>query len=185
MTTVLLAGILAAFVAVTVAAGLRRAPTRARCPQCGTATESVQLPPWMRKSAPELRVRWCPACAWEGVGREGAEMIPGRPVAHGSGFRWGMVRFQEDFGFRFADGGDTPPDGPPAEPPAHPSGFRFAGGPESTSCAQGTGFTWRSPEVPMPTGPAARSEEAGPDVGPGFRWRERPPEGAPVFYWKS
>lgn len=179
MTTPLLVGILAAFFAVTLAAGLGRAPTWARCPSCRASTKSVELPSWLRGAAPGLRVRWCPTCGWEGVGREGAEVAPGHPVAHGSGFRWGEDRLPEDFGFRFA-GAETPvspvPEESPPPPPAHPSGFRFASDPEPTSDSDREGFAWR-------TGNDASRPDV--EVRPGFQWRERPPEGAPVFRWRG
>lgn len=187
MTTTLLAGILTAFAAVTLAAGLRRAPLRALCPVCGAATNAVQLPPPLRSAAPDLRVRWCPDCSWEGLGREGAEAVPGRPMAHTSGFRWGGIRFQQDFGFRFAPVEEaTEP--PPREPPAHPSGFRFAeqaraagvGEPagvrrEGAAGAPGQadeaaeGFRWAGPRPPSRF--LWGEERAKTEDPPGFRWK--------------
>ncbi|HSG48395.1 MAG TPA: hypothetical protein VLA43_11320, partial [Longimicrobiales bacterium] len=128
MTSTLLVGIMAAFVATTLAAALRRAPTRTRCPQCGEATVSIQPEAWLLKRIPDVRLRWCKACSWQGWGRHGAEWIPGHPSAHDSGFHWGDERFPEDWGFRFAR---REPPKAAAEPPHHPSGFRFSAPPRA------------------------------------------------------
>ena len=74
--------------------------------------------------------RWCSACAWEGVGRSGPELQPGRPISHESGFRFGEDVLGPNLGFEWG--------GQPEEPlprprglPNHPSGFRFAAAPPS------------------------------------------------------
>lgn len=121
MTVSLIAGILVALVAVTSASVVRRAPTRVRCPDCGHDTDPVRLPSFVARAMPGILVRWCAACGWEGIGRDGAEWVPGRRVAHRSGFFWGEDRFPPDFGFRFADAGRSPSRGP------RPSGFAAAG----------------------------------------------------------
>jgi len=130
-----------AFLATTLAAAWRRAPTRARCPACGKPTNAVRPPFWMRQVAPGLMLRWCPACSWEGVGR--------RPSRHRAEFVWGRERFPADFGFRFACG---LPDAEPtvAEPPTHPSGFRFAATPVPARPAHPSGFTWNRKEGAPP-----------------------------------
>lgn len=188
MTTTLLVGLLCAFVAVTVAAGVRRAPTRVTCPRCGHETRSVLLPGVVRDAAPELRVRWCPSCAWQGLGREGAELTPGRPVAHDSGFRWGSDRFPQDFGFRFAGDPQASPPPVPAPPPAHPSGFRFGGEddvPEAPLVPPTAppAFRWGAPEPEMEEPQGFQWADTEEDAGP-FRWKERV-RGAPVFRWKG
>jgi len=164
--TTLLAGILVAFVATTLAAAWRRAPTRTSCPQCGGRTESVRAPLWMRKAAPDRSLRWCPSCSWEGMGRVGPEWVPGHPAAHGSGFFWGDERLPVDFGFKFAFPPAAEDDQAPAEPPAHPSGFRFAGEPPHLPPKQ---FRWAQPRTP----PAFqwRTRREAPPVHAGFRWR--------------
>jgi len=189
MTTTLLIGILAAFVATTLAAGVRRAPVRASCPVCGTTTESVQFHPALRKAAPELRIRWCPQCSWKGVGRHGAEAVPGKPTAHGSGFRWGSERLPQDFGFRFAPVTSTEAQAP-TEPPSHPSGFRFAEGEEPPAApkAHPSGFRWSDDEAAAstdaPSAPLA-FRWAEPRPRPGFRWAEPRGGGTSSFRWKA
>lgn len=184
MATTLVIGILTSFVAITVAAGLRRAPVRAQCPRCDGDTQSVQLPPAIRKAVPELRIRWCPACSWEGVGREGPPVIPGRPASHVSGFRWGRVRLAQDFGFRFAPPPVTQAEAA-GEPPAHPSGFRFAADEDQAPPRRShpSGFRWSESDAPAPDAPPAplafRWAEPRPPAG--FRWgeprsREAPPQ---------
>lgn len=164
--TPILAGILVAFLAITLAAAWRRAPTRASCPECGARTESVRAPLWIRKAAPDLSLRWCPSCSWEGMGRVGPEWIPGHPVAHGSGFYWGDERLPVDFGFRFAPPPPALPTEVPTEPPAHPSGFRFADAPAIPTVRR---FRWAEP-----LGPSS------------FRWRtRRRPAAATSFRWKA
>lgn len=165
MTSTLVAGIFVAFLATTLAVAWRRAPTRMRCPGCGEPTATLQPPLWFTRMAPGFRLRWCPACSWQGVGREGPELTPGRPVSHDSGFRWGEERFPRDFGFRFAgepDEGTQGPGAAPVEPPAHPSGFRFAQRmPLVFRWREGPGagdFAWRTP-----------TRRRAPR--PGFRWR--------------
>lgn len=163
--TTLLTGILVAFVATTLAAAWRRSPTRVACPECGGRTESVCAPLWVRKAAPDVALRWCPSCSWEGVGRTGPEWVPGHPAAHGSGFYWGDERLPVDFGFRFAPGPAVEVE-EPAEPPAHPSGFRFAAAPPPAVPArfrwarppEASAFQWRTRRKPAP-------------VEAGFRWR--------------
>jgi len=139
MASTLILGILAAFLATTLAAALKRAPTRTRCPACGGATVAVQPEAWLRKRMPDLRLRWCQACSWQGWGRHGAEWTPGQPAAHDSGFHWGGNDVSEDSGFRFADG---PGEDAPAEPPHHPSGFRFCEPTATPRKAHPSGFAW-------------------------------------------
>jgi len=186
MTTILVVGFLTSFVAVTMAAGMRRAPVRAQCPACGTDTHAVRLHPTLQKAAPELRIRWCPACSWQGVGREGPAATPGRPVSHVSGFRWGSVRLPQDFGFRFAAPQVTEADAS-AEPPAHPSGFRFAGDPETPPPeAHPSGFRWGEDEAPLAEASSAplAFRWAEPPPPAGFRWGESR-RGASPFRWKE
>lgn len=164
--TPLLAGLLVAFVATTMAAAWRRAPTRMSCPQCGGKTESVRAPFWVRKAAPELALRFCPSCSWEGMGRVGPEWVPGHPAAHGSGFYWGDERLPVDFGFRFAE----PPAGDaetPVEPPSHPSGFRFA---DREAPPAADEFRWARPLEPSTFRWRSRRKPA--PVEAGFRWRD-------------
>lgn len=197
MTTVLLTGILVAFLATTLAAAFQRAPTRLTCPECGKDTQPVQAPAWIKERVPSFVLRWCPACSWEGMGRVGADWVPGRPVAHDSGFHWGNERLPEDFGFRFA----APPEMPAGqEPPHHPSGFRFASTEEEPGAAHPSGFNWgeRVGRPPFRSAPPAagggqadappagfRWKEAAEDAG--FRWGEGsgPGKRPPGFRWKD
>ena len=162
MTSTLLIGTLAAFVATTLAAALRRAPTHTRCPACGEATVAVQPEAWLLNRMPDVLLRWCQACSWEGWGRNGAEWIPGHPAAHDSGFYWGEERFPEDFGFRFAG---RRPNATPSAPPRHPSGFRFSAPPPARQTAHPSGFTFG-------TGENGGSTGAGEPAG--FRWAPLP-----------
>jgi hypothetical protein len=142
MTSALVLGILVAFVVTTLAAAWRLAPTHASCPRCGGATTAVQPESWLLRRLPDVRARWCQACAWQGWGRHGAEWVPGHPAAHDSGFYWGEDRLPEDFGFRFAD---RPPTEAPVEPPDHPSGFRFNTSRDDSESEPRPGFRWASP----------------------------------------
>lgn len=183
MTSTLLIGIIAAFVATTLAAALRRAPTRARCPQCGEATVSVQPEAWLLKRMPDLRMRWCQACSWQGWGRNGVEWIPGHPAAHDSGFHWGDERFPEDWGFRFAR---QEPAETAAEPPHHPSGFRFSAPPRTgPAAAHPSGFSWADGQGnSQETSANGRPGPGRPGEPPGFRWAASPPsEGRARFEW--
>jgi hypothetical protein len=171
MTSTLVVGVLAAFVATTLAAALRRAPTHTRCPECGGSTVAVRPEAWLLKRMPDIRLRWCQKCSWQGWGRHGAEWIPGHPAAHDSGFFWGEDRLPEDFGFRFAD---QPPTETSAEPPHHPSGFRFSTPPAGPRKAHPSGFSWADGD----------GEATGASDGPaGFRWAPPPSEGGGRFAW--
>lgn len=154
MTFVLLAGILATFLLTTVIFAAQRAPTRVSCPECGHRTEAIHGPEWLRRGLPMVRLRWCAACGWEGVGREGPHWVPGQRIAHDSGFHWGDARTPADFGFRFA----SPEDELISEtPPDHPSGFRFG----DSRIPQAAHFTWSRR---MGRGPFTD------DAAPGFVW---------------
>lgn len=197
MTSVLLAGVLAAFLITTFVAALQRAPTRLRCPECAGDTQPVEAPRWLRQGATRMVMRWCPACSWEGIGRVGAEWVPGRRTAHESGFHWGDERLPEDFGFRFAPAPEVLAD---AEPPHHPSGFRFARS-DAPSPAHPSGFNWgeRVGRPAFPLGGGAPEGTAGWTSPAGFRWRPPAPSTAgfrwrdeedgprthPVFHWKD
>jgi hypothetical protein len=144
-------GIIAAAVVTSAVAAFSRAPTRCRCPECGSATSVVLLPPVLRRNE-FVHLRWCTACQWEGLGRNGPEWVEGHQVAHDSGFHWGEKGFEADFGFRFRR--QQPPE--PA-PPHHVSGFRFANDPVPTAPPQHpSGFRF---------GP-----DPGPQHRPVFRW---------------
>jgi hypothetical protein len=160
MTFALLTGILAAFLLSTVAFAMKRAPTRLRCPECGHPTDAIQGPEWLRRGLPSVRFRWCSACGWEGVGREGPHWVPGQRIAHDSGFHWGDERTPPDFGFRFA----RPPEQTMADtPPDHPSGFRFGDDGRDLQGDDPPGFSW------------SRRTGRGPFTGdgaPGFNWAE-------------
>lgn len=163
MTTTLIVGLLSAFLATTLAAALKRAPTRVRCPECGHATVPVKPEAWLLRRMPDVRLRWCQACSWQGWGRHGAEWTPGHPSAHDSGFHWGADQFPENFGFRFAQGsedGESPSE-TSAEPPHHPSGFRFSQPPAQPRKAHPSGFSWADDDHE----PTQSSDEPA-----GFQW---------------
>lgn len=176
MTSTLVAGLLAAFVATTLAAALGRAPTRKQCPACGGPTSTIRPHAWVEKRVPGARLRWCPACAWQGWGRHGPELKPGHPVSHDSGFNWGDDRMEEDFGFRF----NAPSaEAAPVEPPHHASGFRFSAPPiQDRPAAHPSGFSWSEGEEPDTTdapAPPAGFQWADPQSAPAarFAWRRR------------
>jgi hypothetical protein len=194
MTLTLLVGISIALVTTIAAVAYQRAPTRARCPECGGATEAVMAPYWLRRTAPRLQGKWCPRCSWEGLGRTGPEWVKGRRVSHDSGFHWGSVRFPEDFGFQWHS---RPAPASGGEPPHHPSGFRFGTTEEEEKDAgepvHPSGFAWR----PSPEGAAGRSSFRPPAIRAVFarstrawspfvwgdrRKRSRRP---PPFRWKG
>lgn len=101
MISTLVLATLAAFLATTLHAALRRAPTSTCCPECGEATVPVLAEAWLLKRMPNVRLRWCQACSWEGWAAHGAPWIQGPPPAHDSGFAWGEDRLPENFGFHF------------------------------------------------------------------------------------
>lgn len=155
-----------------------RAPTRIRCPECGSRTQAVLPRPGLRLLTRWLVFRWCPVCTWEGVGRVGPERIPGRPAAHASGFHWNPQDLAEDLGFQWATREASAED--PSQPPDHPSGFRFAPheptGPVGRP-AHPSGFTWARPVDPEVL---ARARPADPS---GFRWGTEPY--GHIFRWKA
>ena len=130
-------------------------------------------------------MRWCAFCSWEGIGRRGPEIVPGRKVAHDSGFHWGAEETEPDGGFQWAA---APEPVPTPEPPHHPSGFRFGAAPEgqATQHSHASGFSW----APRAERGAAKVETA---HRSGFAWRRRPekapvapprePEEKPEFRW--
>ncbi|HSG09690.1 MAG TPA: hypothetical protein VLA36_15115 [Longimicrobiales bacterium] len=128
MTTALVLGTLAAFLATTLAAALRRAPTRTRCPECGGATVGIVPEAWLLRRVPNVRLRWCQACSWEGWATHDAPWIQGPPPTHDSGFAWGEERLPEDFGFHF---------GTPSSPTRDARSVRRRQGPPPA------GFAWK------------------------------------------
>ncbi len=153
----------------------RRAPTRARCPECGSRTQAVLPRRGFGLLTRWLVFRWCPVCTWEGVGRVGPERIPGRPAAHVSGFHWSAHDLQQDLGFRWAT--HEPPGEAPSRPPDHPSGFRFASSERGARDAHPSGFSW-APDVEGQT--VTHTRLADPS---GFRWGMK--RYGHVFRWKE
>jgi len=196
MTTTLVTILVSATCAALAAALLKRMPTAQFCPTCRHRTQSVRAPLWLRPMSARLALRWCPDCAWQGVGRKGPEYVPGRPAAHDSGFHWsradagedkGFVwrrdtpppsaapRTQHPSGFRFAEGHDQAPteaSPPPLMPPAHPSGFAWAGPdgttgtPERRKAGHASGFLWGDRKTDRAGGSAP------PEAPRGFAWKE-------------
>jgi hypothetical protein len=147
----------------------------------------------MRPLQPWISRRWCPDCEWESIGRKGPEFIPGRKLAHDSGFLWGANVVGENAGFQWA--ALEPPEAPDptAGPPAHRSGFRFGGGPAPTEVrGRPAGFTWSEPRPAepgidtrdprssfpwgsMPNGETPGGSKARRSDGPSiFKWGESP-----------
>jgi hypothetical protein len=147
MASTFIFGILAAFLATTLATAWRRAPTRKRCPECGSATVAVHPELRLLKRMADVRLRWCQACSWQGWGRHGPEWIPGQPTAHDSGFFWGEDPVADDVGFQFAD---QPAHDTHAEPPHHPSGFRFGEPAPRPRRAHPSGFAWADGRRALP-----------------------------------
>lgn len=190
MLLALVFGLTAVLITVIAGAVYREAPSRVECPACGGPTSLVR-PPLLLRRTQVVHWRWCAGCGWEGMARPGPEWIPGRPVAHDSGFHWGRERLPEDFGFMWRMPG--PPAAAP--PPHHPSGFRFAQDHEAQGDpgtpgprAHPSGFRWRGSEAAPgeePTG-GFRWAEPGTDAEMRFRWAHR--EGRPSsggFQWKD
>ena len=150
ISTVLFPLVAATFEGLTVA-WLKRLPTLHMCPTCAHRTQAVLLPGLLRPLQRWISRRWCPDCEWEGVGRKGPEFIPGRPLAHDSGFHWGADVMGENAGFHWAQLEPPAPLDPSADPPAHRSGFRFGGAP-SRPGSEPSAFNWSSPG---PTAPDA------------------------------
>ncbi|MFQ5538718.1 MAG: hypothetical protein ACE5GJ_14880 [Gemmatimonadota bacterium] len=167
-----LAGLVTAFFVVSVVISYRHSPTNLVCPRCGSATSAVRREGLFSAGDRFVLRRWCQACGWEGVGRAGPRWVPGRPVAHDSGFHWGEERLPEDFGFRWMEPPPLPP--PPKEPPHHPSGFRFAS-PEDAADSKENSDADTAPQGQEPPPPP-------PDHPSGFRW-SRPRARGPVFRW--
>lgn len=46
-------------------------PSGRGCPRCGNETLPIQFA-WLKPFRPWLRRRWCFACGWQGVSRQGA-----------------------------------------------------------------------------------------------------------------
>lgn len=175
MTLTLLIGTLAALLLTGVVVAYQRAPTRVRCPECGATTKAVMAPSWLHRAAPNLHVRWCPRCSWEGLGRAGPEWISGRKIAHDSGFHWGEERLPVDFGFRWRP---LPEERYTDEMPDHPSGFRFGGPPDPAqgrAKAHPSGFGWRqdeatgdgAPDAPPTLGASSGARRSGPAASSG------------------
>lgn len=174
-STVLFALLAASFAALTVA-WLRQLPTLRLCPTCTHRTQAVLLPSLLRPLKRWIGLRWCPDCEWEGIGRNGPEFIPGRLLAHDSGFHWGADLIGENAGFHWAELAPPEPRGPSAEPPAHRSGFRFGSEPTpSTRPAHPSGFDWSGPHPAVPDVDRRDPRSA-------FSWgsRRRGPE---IFQW--
>lgn len=183
----LLAFVVGLFGAATMTlavAAFNRSPTRAHCPECGGATKILLLPPVLRRNE-FVHLRWCPRCEWEGLGRNGPDWIPGRRLAHDSGFHWGDERFEADFGFKFR------PLEPSVElPPHHPSGFRFVENPEAEIPAahHPSGFRFaQKPEKPAVGPPVFRWADEGKGDGFKFKGADKgtPKKGPGGFSWKG
>jgi hypothetical protein len=116
-------------------------------------------------------MRWCSFCQWEGVGRKGPELVPGRRISHDSGFHWGADLLGEDMGFEWAQTEEAPPE---FEPPHHPSGFKFSAPrpPAATSAPPVAGFHWATKLDPRP----GRSSGPPPNHPSGFSWGGSTPE---------
>lgn len=177
--------VVATFTAVAIA-WVKRMPTWQQCPTCQHRTQALVPPPWLKPLSRWLVIRWCPDCHWEKLGRNGPEWVPGRQVAHDSGFHWGDDVMGENMGFEWRR--PEAPETVAGEPPHHPSGFRFAEGsePEHRGAAHTSGFAWRrrTPE----TGEGGTKSKAAHRSG--FRWGERrtpdrPQDTTGHFAWKK
>jgi len=174
MLLALVVGIFVAATATLAVAGFNRAPTRSRCPECDGATKILLLPPVLRRNE-FVHMRWCPACQWEGLGRNGPDWVPGKQLAHDSGFHWaGEHWFPSDFGFKFGE-----PEVSDQLPPHHPSGFRFIEAPDRGRSAPHHPSGFRFVETPD-------LESTTPQDPSGFRFAQgsgKPALGPPVFKW--
>ena len=174
-STVQFALLAAAFAALTIT-WLKRLPTLHLCPTCTHRTQAVLLPRWLRPLQRWIGLRWCPDCEWEGIGRRGPEFIPGRPLAHDSGFHWGANIIGRNAGFHWAELVPPEPCDPSAQPPAHRSGFRFGGTPTpSKPRVHPSGFSWSDPRPAVPHVDRCDSHSE-------FPWGSRRRE-AEIFQW--
>lgn len=184
MLLALTIGTISAATVTLAVAVFNRSPTRSHCPECGGATKILLLPPVLRRNE-FVHLRWCPRCEWEGLGRNGPDWIPGRQLAHDSGFHWGSGRFEADFGFKFRRRE------PSVEvPPHHPSGFRFIEEPEPEPSApqHPSGFRFaEKPEKPAVGPPVFRWAEE--RQGAGFQFKDdrtgAPKKKGDGFNWKG
>jgi len=148
VSTVLFALLAATFAVLTVA-WLKRLPTLNFCPTCAHRTQAVMLPRLMRPLQRWISRRWCPDCEWESIGRKGPEFIPGRKLAHDSGFLWGANVVGENAGFQWAPLDPPESPDPSAGPPDHRSGFRFGEDPAPAKVrAPAPGFSWSGARPP-------------------------------------
>jgi len=183
MTTILLFGILVATFATLAVTGFHRIPTRSRCPECGRATEAVLPPPWLQPGQRWVSMRWCVFCAWEGVGRKGPDLVPGRQISHDSGFHWGADQTGPNQGFAWKSHAEPEP---MKEPPHHVSGFRFSEIPPDTRPpkAHGSGFRWSpDPVSPDPVSPDEQAVRLQKAHRTGFHWATETPQ--PTFRFKE
>ena len=170
MTPFLLTPIVLATFATFTVAWLKRTPTRQFCPTCHHRTQTVLPPLWLQPVSSWLGLRWCADCNWQAVARKGPEWVPGKRVAHDSGFHWGHDVIGENQGFRWRS---IEPEQPPEEtPPHHPSGFRFAETEETPEAPTAkpdhpSGFSWAQADG---TPPVERRKAAHPS---GFLWGRR------------
>ncbi len=146
-----------------------RIPTRRTCPICAHTTQPLVAPLWLLPFDRWLGLRWCPDCNWQAVGRKGPDWIPGKQVAHDSGFHWGDDVAGENLGFRWAQPQQVEPS---PEPPSHPSGFRFAAAPPPPGSVRKpshpSGFVWGGGGRPPP----ARRKAPAPPSARRFRFKD-------------
>lgn len=139
----------------------RRLLPRAVCPSCGEATQGVVLARPLRVLQRLVRRRWCPACRWTGLGRNGPVLWArnGR-VAHDSGFRWNARDLASNMGFCWASEADAGP----AEGAAGPApGFRWGGEEPEDAPPHTSGFRWGDE-------PGGADTDAARSHPPEFRW---------------
>ena len=175
MLSTTLATLLVATWAAILVSWLKRFPTAQFCPKCTNRTEGIVAPLWLRPMARWLTLRWCADCEWQGVGRTGPEYVPGRQIAHDSGFHWGADETGENMGFDWKQTEELPP---LPTPPSHPSGFRFSDDePGADSPKRGrSGFAGRggprTPSKPAPQSSQWGDSDVQDDKNKpsGFRW---------------
>lgn len=174
MLSTTLATLLVATWAAILVSWLKWLPPAQFCPKCTNRTEGIVAPLWLRPMARWLTLRWCADCEWQGVGRTGPEYVPGRQVAHDSGFHWGADETGEDMGFDWKKPKSSRPSrhhrhthldsGSPTTNQARtaqsvPVGLRLAGGPRTPSKPDPQSSQWGDSD--------ARDDKNNPS---GFRW---------------
>ena len=187
IASTLLFGTLVATLIALAVTGFQRVPTHQHCPECGERTQSIVPPAWLKPTRRWVGRRWCTTCNWQGLGRIGADLVPGRRIAHDSGFHWSGVDIGPDVGFQWKASREPEAE---REPPDHPSGFRYAEELPSAPSDDPTGFRWsRREDDPSTTEQRVTDDPSGfvwsrlRADDPGFDWKRKADKKKGGFHW--